>query len=206
MLARGKLISVLGVVALGAMALIASTQAWYFVDLHEVIEHPLEVTGTAALPVLAPLGLAAMAMAGALGIVGRALRFVFGVLTLALGSVLTAMVAPLAFSVPVTAVASTVTEATFITGDASITALVASVTPTAWPGITLAVGVLIAVLGVFILVSSRRWQGGGRRFAGSAGVRAQTSGPVDAIDGWDGLSLGIDPTGGGDSNTPPPAR
>lgn len=206
MLARGRLISVLSVVMLGALALIASTQTWYFVDLHEVIEHPLEVTGTAALPVLAPLGLAAMAMAGALGIVGRVLRLVFGVLTLALGAVLAAMAAPLAFSVPVTAVASTVTEATFISGDASITALVADVTPTAWPGITLTVGVLIALLGVFILVSSRRWQGAGRRFAGSAAARAQTAGPVDAIDGWDGLSLGIDPTGVGGSDTPPPSR
>lgn len=206
LLARGRLVSVLGVVVMGAIALIASTQTWYFVDLHEVTEHPLEVAGTAALPVLAPLGLAAMAMAAALGIVGRALRLAFGLLTLAIGGVLAAMAAPLTFAAPITAVASTVTEATFISGDDSIAGLVATITPTAWPGITLVVGVLIAVLGVFIIVSSRRWQGAGRRFAGSAAARAKSAGPVDAIDGWDGLSRGIDPTGVGDANTPPPAR
>ena len=42
-LARGRMIAVLGVLLMGAIGLIASTQPWYFVELHEVSEHPLEV-------------------------------------------------------------------------------------------------------------------------------------------------------------------
>lgn len=204
--ARGRMPSVLAVLLMGALALIASTQTWYFVELHDVTEHPLEVSGTAALPVLAPLALAAMAVAAVLAIVGRVLRLIFGVLTLAIGGLLAGLAAPLAFTAPITAVASTVTEATFISGDVSIVALVETISPTAWPAITLVAGLIVAVSGVFILISSGQWQSASRRFSSTEGQSAQHSGPVDAIDGWDGLSRGIDPTGGEDTDTAPPAR
>ena len=203
---RARLLSVLTLVLVGAVALIATTQTWYSVTLHDVTEHPLEVSGTAALPVLAPLALAAIAMAAALGIVGRVMRLIFGVLTLAIGALLTALAAPLAFSQPISAVASTVTEATFISGDSSIAELVDTITPTAWPVIALICGVIICLTGVFTLISSRHWSTTGRRYSGSAATRVTAAGPVDAIDGWDGLSRGIDPTGVGDADTSPPSR
>lgn len=203
---RARLISVLTVLLMGALALIASTQTWYSVTLHDVTEHPLTVSGTAALPVLAPLSLAAIAMAAALGIVGPVMRAIFGVLTVGIGVLLTVLAVPLAFSAPVTAVASTVTEATFISGDAAIIELVATITATAWPLITLLCGAVIGLTGVFILFTSRRWSTTGRRYSGSAATRVSAAGPVDAIDGWDGLSRGIDPTGVGDSDTRPPSR
>ncbi len=205
-LARGRMIAVLGVLLMGAVGLIASTQPWYFVELHEVTEHPLEVSGAAALPVLAPLSLAALALAAALAIVGPVLRIVFGVLTLAIGGVLAAMTAPLALATPITAIASTVTEATFISGNESIRTLVARITPTAWGVVTLVAAVVIALFGIFIVVSARHWRSSGRRFAASEASAQRGAGPVDAIDGWDGLSKGIDPTGVDDVNTPPPAR
>ena len=204
--ARGRMPAVLFVLLMGALALIASTQTWYFVELHDVIEHPLEVSGTDALPVLAPLALAAMAAAAVLAIVGRVMRIVFGALTVVIGGLLAGLAAPLAFATPITAVASSVTEATFITGDASIVALVATITPTVWPVLTLIAGAIIAVFGVFVLISSGQWQSASRRFSTSDASGAANAGPVDAIDGWDGLSRGIDPTGAEDSNTPPPSR
>lgn len=205
-LARARMSSVLGVLLMGAIGLIASTQSWYFVELHEVTEHPLEVAGAAALPVLAPLSLAAMALAAALAIVGPVLRIVFGFLTLAIGVVLIAMTAPLAFAAPITAVASTVTEATFISGNESIGALIAQITSTAWAPITLGAAAVLALFGIFIVVSARHWRRSGRRFAASDASAPRSAGPVDAIDGWDGLSKGIDPTDIDDVNTPPPAR
>ena len=203
---RARLVSVLTVLLMGTVALIASTQTWYSVTLHDVTEHPLAVSGTAALPVLAPLALAAIAMAAALGIVGRVMRLIFGVLTLAIGVLMTALAAPLAFSQPISAVASTVTEATFISGNSAIAELVDTITPTVWPVITLICGAFICVTGLFILFSSRRWSTTGRRYSASAATRVTAAGPVDAIDGWDGLSRGIDPTGAADSDTPPPSR
>ena len=198
---RARLVSVLTGLLMGTVALIASTQTWYSVTLHDVTEHPLAVSGTAALPVLAPLALAAIAMAAALGIVGRVMRLIFGVLTLAIGVLMTALASPLAFSQPISAVASTVTETTFISGE-----LVDTITPTVWPVITLICGAFICVTGLFILFSSRHWSTTGRRYSASAATRVTAAGPVDAIDGWDGLSRGIDPTGAGDTDTPPPSR
>lgn len=203
---RARLVSVLSLLLVGAIALIASTQTWYSVALHDVTEHPLTVSGTAALPVLAPLALAAIAMAAALAIVGRVMRLIFGVLTLAIGVLLTALAAPLTFSQPIAAVASTVTEATFISGNSAIASLVNTITPTVWPAITLICGVVVCLAGLFILFSSRHWSTTGRRYSGSAATRVTAAGPVDAIDGWDGLSRGIDPTGVGDADTPPPSR
>lgn len=194
---RARLLAVVVLVACGAVTVISSTQTWLSVVLDDGAAHALEVPGASAIPVLAPLGLAVLALGGALSIVGLVLRYVFGVLTALIAAVLGWLTAQIVFSHPVGAVASTVTEKTGITGEAAVGELVASITPTAWPAVTLAVTVLLLVAGVFTLATAHVWRGSGRRYrtedAPGPGA-ASGSRPHDAIDSWDDLSRGEDPT------------
>jgi hypothetical protein len=64
----------------------------------------------------------------ALTITGRVLRYVFGVLAVAIGASLLALTWPVVTELPVTAVASTVTEATGLSGTNAVAALVAEIT------------------------------------------------------------------------------
>jgi len=72
--------------------------------------------------------------------------------------------------------------------------VVASITPSAWPVIALVGWVLLLAAAVFALCTWRRWKSGGRRYRTGDDVPAHTDGPVDAIDSWDDLSRGTDPT------------
>ena len=151
---------------------------------------------------LAPLSLAVLALGGALSIVGLVLRYAFGVLTVAIGVASsrfltwTDRVRP----TPISAVASTVTDTTGITGSEAVDALVAEVRPTAWPALTFVARLLLLAAGVFILVTARSWTRTGRRYESDAatpveaGADAPASRPYDAIDSWDDLSRGADPT------------
>ena len=62
---RARFTTVVLLLATGALLLIASTQTWFVVVLRESPDTPLEVSGSAAMPVLAPLALAALALAAA---------------------------------------------------------------------------------------------------------------------------------------------
>ncbi len=195
---RARVLSVLTALGVGAISLISSTQTWLVAVLDDGGQHELAVTGAAAVPVLAPLSLAVLALGGALSIVGPILRYVFGALTMAIAAVLGLLSAQVAFWSPVSATASTVTTATGITGEEAVAALVASVTATPWPAITLIASVVLLVTGVFILFTARGWGRSGRRYEAdsvpSGGVAAPESRPFDAIDSWDDLSRGTDPT------------
>ncbi len=194
---RARLVAVAAILLCGAIGVISSTQTWLTVVLDDSAGRALEVPGASAIAVLAPLSLAVLALGGALSIVGRALRYAFGALTVAIAVLLAWMTAHVALALPVSAVSATVTEATGITGESAVSALVDSITPTPWPVVTLVVWVILVAAGVFTLATAHRWRGSGRRYrtddappaAGSAGSR-----PHDAIDSWDDLSRGEDPT------------
>ncbi len=197
MIRRARVLSVLTALAVGAISLISSTQTWLVAVLDDGGQHELAVSGAAAVPVLAPLSLAVLALGGALSIVGPILRHVFGALTVAIAAVLGLLSAQVAFLSPVSATASTVTTATGITGEEAVASLVASVTATPWPAITLIASIVLLATGIFILVTARAWGRSGRRYdaeppAGEAA--APESRPFDAIDSWDDLSRGTDPT------------
>lgn len=202
MIRRARLICVLAVLAAGALGVISSTQTWLVAILDDGSGSPLTVSGAAAVPVLAPLSLAVLALGGALTIVGTVLRYAFGVLSVVIAGLLGVLSAQIAFTRPVSATASTVTAATGITGAASVDDLVAEVIATPWPAITLVLSVILAVAGVTVLLTARRWRGTGRRFDADAaapepgGAQAAASRPFDAIDSWDDLSRGADPTDG----------
>lgn len=195
---RARLLTVVAILATAALGVIAATQVWFTVTIAGGAE-PLEVLGADAAPLLTPLSLAALALGAALSIAGLVLRHVFGLLCVLLGVALGALTWPLAISQPVEAVASTVTGATGITGRDAVAELIAGIDATAWPAIAAAAWVLLVAAGIAVLVTARRWPAGDRRYRtdiGAAAARGTTdrSRPADAIDSWDDLSRGDDPT------------
>jgi len=193
---RGRSVAVLAMLLAGALGVISSTQTWMDVVLADGAQQSLSVPGSDALPVLTPLSLAALALGAALSIVGPVLRYVFGVLGLGIAAIVGVSTAQIVFTAPVSATAATVTEATGISGLDAVADLVADISLTPWPALTLVVQVLLAVAAVFTLVTARRWRSGaGRKYRTETATAADgTSRPHDAIDSWDDLSRGDDPT------------
>lgn len=194
MIARAQLIGVVALLIAGATGLISSTQTWLLVSLTDGAAEPLAVAGASAVVLLAPLSLTALALGAALSIVGRILRPVFGVIGAVLGIALAVLTAPIAFDVPVSAVASEVAAVTGIRGDSAIAELVAGITATPWPAVTLVAAVLMAAAGIWVLATARLWPEGGKRYQSERVGRRRSGEPLDAIDSWDDLSRGGDPT------------
>jgi len=207
---RARLLAVAAMVLCGALGVISSTQTWLTVVLQDGARHALEVPGASALPVLAPLSLAVLALGAALSIVGLVLRYVFGALAVLIGGILAWLTARIVFEHPVSAVASVVTESTGIAGESSVAKLVASIDATAWPAVTLVVWIALIAAGGFVLATAHGWSRTGRRYrtdddsqpsppAGSRsraedGPRPHDAAGSRAIDDWDDLSRGGDPT------------
>jgi hypothetical protein len=194
---RARLLAVVATLLSGALGTIAATQTWLIVTLDDGAAEPLLVAGAAALPVLTPLSLAAMALGAALSIVGTIVRYVFGAIGLLIAVGMAVPTTQILLDPPVGAYAAAVTEATGIAGNEAIAALATAVVATAWPAIALATQVLLAGASVFTLATARRWRGGGdRRYRAASVPAANGSRPHDAIDDWDELSRGDDPTEG----------
>lgn len=195
---RLRTLCVVAILVGGAVALIASTQTWLDVTLVDRGPAPLPVAGASAMALLAPLSLAALALGLALSIVGRVLRYMFGVLAVAIGGVLAVGALRVIVALPVESFSAPVTETTGLSGPETIAALVAGITVTPWPFLTVAAAVVIAAGGGVVLATAHRWPGSGRRYrtdAASDGVGTPAaSRPHDAIDSWDDLSRGDDPT------------
>ncbi|MDE0545566.1 Trp biosynthesis-associated membrane protein [Microbacterium sp. C7(2022)] len=220
MIRRARTLSVSLIVLCGALGVISSTQTWLHVALVDGGSSDLAVAGATAVPVLAPLSLAVLASGLALSIMGMVLRHVFAAMTVLIAIALVWVTAVVVLAIPISAIAATVTEATGIAGEQSVRALVAGVQTTAWPVITLVTSIVLAASGLFALWTARRWGSSGRRYqtepaTAASGVHtphppatSSTSdaapgnpkatppagAPRDAIDSWDDLSRGEDPT------------
>lgn len=196
MIARARLLSVMAMLLTGAIGVISSTQTWLMVTLDDGAAHQLPVAGASAVPVLAPLSLAALALGAALSIVGLVMRYIFGVIAVGIGGTLAVVSWQVATQHPIAAVAAVVTEATGIAGVDSVATLVAQIDATPWPAITVVSGVLLLAAGGFALVTARGWRTSGRRYQTETEPAAPETGsrPHDAIDSWDDLSRGADPT------------
>jgi hypothetical protein len=189
---RWRTRAVLPVLAGGAVSIIGSTQTWLDLTLRDGAQLSLAVPGASALPVLAPLSLAALALGLALTIVGRALRYVFGAIAVAMGVGLAAASLRIALTTPIDAVVATVTEATGLSGVEAASRIVSAMVLTPWPWVTVGAAVAIVAGGAIALVTGHRWAGTGRKYRQDA---APADGrPRDAIDSWDDLSRGDDPT------------
>ena len=185
---RLRLLTILAVPVFAALTLLAVTQPWWTVTL---ADRPIEVIGTAASPALSALSLSSFALAAALAISGPVFRVIMGVLQIAIGGtvVLASMVS---ITDPIAASASLISEATGVAGDASVAALVESVTLGAWPWVAVVSGVLAALVGVLLLATFRRWPAASRKYQA---VRLEDpSAPRDSVGDWDALSDGADPT------------
>ena len=202
---RVKLALILGVLLASGIALLSWTQVWILADVAtsgSAREH-LEVTGSTASPALTALALAGLALGGALTIAGPVIRVVLGLLAILLG-VSVFLGAFLAVSDPAGASAAAVTAATGISGKESIDVAVIDPTVTAWPFVALAAAVLMALVGVAIVVTARRWPGPTTRYQAvrleparpTDADDAAEAAPRDAVDDWDELSRGDDPTAG----------
>ena len=131
---------------------------------------------------------------------GILLRYVFGTLSVVIAVVLGALTAQVVVAPPVAAVAATVTSTTGITGAEAVADIVVAVGSTPWPAFTLLAWIVLLAAGLLTLATGRRWRGSGRRYEADADPRASAmaeaapSRPHDAIDSWDDLSRGDDPT------------
>lgn len=190
---RGRSIAVTGFLLAGAIGIISSTQTWLTVERADAGEAIL-VPGASALPLLAPLSLAVLALGLALSISGRVVRLVFGVLAAATALFLGWTTLQLLTSEPLGAVAPTVTETTGLAGSAAIADVVAGIEVSAWPYATLVGWIVLLLAAGVVLFTWRGWKSGGRRYRTDAAHEAHSAGPVDAIDSWDDLSRGTDPT------------
>ncbi|WEG10531.1 Trp biosynthesis-associated membrane protein [Microbacterium horticulturae] len=195
---RARTLAVVLTVLCGAVGVLSATQTWLHVSLAGAASDDLAVSGTAALAVATPLCLAVLALGVALSIVGRVLRYVFGGIAVVIAAVLGYLTAVVVATRPVSAVARTVTDATGITGDDPVAHLIASMSVTAWPFVMLAGMIVLLVTGVFILLTAHTWTTSGRRYRTDVVGAAPTTGTLDAVDSWDDLSRGDDPTAGDD--------
>lgn len=185
------------VVVGGGLALIASVQEWLRVDFLPGVAtaETLSITGQKLNPALTLIALAGLASALVLTIAGRGFRRVIGVLVLLLGIGL-AVLGAMTGANPVAGARKQIEEVSGIAGEAQ-EALLDGVTVSAWPGVTIAVGALLALGGVLILVFGGRWKTGGRKYeSGDASPksRGRVRAPGDRISEWDALSDGDDPT------------
>lgn len=190
---RIKGILVVGGLLAAGLALLAWTQTWVVAHLEGA---EISVDGAAAAPGLSALALAGLALGGALAIAGPVFRVVLGVLEVLLGvAVLIASTAAIAD--PASAAISDVTKLTGVAGDNAVLALISDAATTAWPWAGVASGVLFVVAGIAVLLTSRRWPGPGRKYQAVRLERADgapLSAKDAAIDNWDELSRGSDPT------------
>ena len=188
----------IGLVVLGGgFALIASVQEWLRVDFLPGVAtaETLSITGQKLNPALTLIALAGLASALVLTIAGRGFRRVIGVLVLLLGIGL-AVLGAMTGANPVAGARKQIEEVSGIAGEAQ-EALLDGVTVSAWPGVTIAVGALLALGGVLILVFGGRWKTGGRKYeSGDASPksRGRVRASGDRISEWDALSDGDDPT------------
>lgn len=191
---RARLVAVATTVFGGVAALICSTQPWLTVTLSDAGAESLTVAGADAVPVLSALSLAAIALGAALSVVGRVLRYAFAVLAIAIGAAILLLSTRIAVLSPPDAVAGTVSTATGLTGRQALDVLVGSITLTPWPVIAIVGGAAVLGAGVLAVATAHRWPSGGRRYRTDTAQRAAGSRPADAIDSWDDLSAGTDPT------------
>jgi len=204
--ARMKLPVIVATIVGAGLALLSWSQTWFELELADAAARgagqAISVPGSVASPALAALGFAGLALVAALAIAGPAIRLVLGVLEVVLGGCVL-LAAWLSLADPVAAVSPAVTDATGVSGSGPTAELVASATATAWPAAAFIGGALLMVAGIAVLVTGARWPSSSRRYRAARLADAEErashadrgrAASDRAIDDWDGLSRGDDPT------------
>ncbi|MFT6534001.1 MAG: putative membrane protein (TIGR02234 family) [Alpinimonas sp.] len=190
------------------LAMVAWSQTWLTLTLSQGIgtDAPIPVTGQTMAPGLSALGLTGLALLAALSLAGPVFRIVLGTVQVALGAgiILSALGA---LNDAIALAAPALIDITGIQDIPALKALVLEQDLSPWPYVSVGIGIVTAIAGILILVTSRLWPRSGRKYAasippvdpGGASLAAQPMvEDVDAsharIDAWDDLSRGSDPT------------
>jgi hypothetical protein len=186
---RLRLISMAAIVVEAALVALAWSQTWYLLRLSGA---EYAVGGDIAGGALLPIALASLTLVLALALAGPVFRVILGALDALLGVCVVA-VAVWSLSDPVRASVPVLVEATGLTGDEqAFVDDIASTVTTLWPYVGLAAGILMILTGVAIAVTSRVWPVSGAKYTRTRAESADGA----AIDDWDALSEGDDPTDG----------
>jgi len=185
---RLKLSLLLGGLLLSGLVFLGWTQQWFTIVIDE--GPTLSIAGDVAAPALSTLALTSLVLIGALSIAGPFFRVVLGVLQSALGATIV-LSGVLALADPVQASVASISDATGIAGNDAVAQLVASTAITLWPWVSTLAGALLTLLGVVVVVTGRRWPGSGRKYGA---VKLAPAAERTAVDDWDSLSEGTDPT------------
>lgn len=201
---RPRLVALGGLLAGGGLALLASTQPWASVVLAEGegAAHAIAVQGSDAAPASPTLALAALALVAAVLLTGAVVRVVLGCLGALLGAGILASAVPPLLD-PLGAASGAVTSATGVAGRAAIERLVEHAEATPWGWIAAVGGALVLLAGALVAATARRWPVASHRYERAARGSPADPGRADdatrrrdeAIDDWDSLSRGDDPTG-----------
>ena len=165
-----------------ALVLGAWTQPWFSVTIDDV---ELVARGQDAAPALSGVALAVVALLAALMIARPALRTVLGAVMTGLGVLAVAILIPLVASdvAALSSMARLIADATGFAGFSD-----QAVTRTAWPFVALAGAALMAVDGLAVMLTTRRWP------AATSKYDADAAKPDTNAGAWDALSEGDDPT------------
>jgi hypothetical protein len=194
-LGRGR--AVLIVVVLGLALFGLTLPAWaHGVAPTTVGTEAVTVGGADAAPGVASAGLVVLVAGLVLGLAG-ALARVLAVVGVIAGGALAAVSAGLFLADPERSMLRAAAEAT------GVRRLEGGVTVAPWPTVALVVGVLAVVTGVALPFLAGSWQRVGRRYergAGAASAQPGRQAPRTsrgrAMDDWDALSRGDDPSSG----------
>jgi uncharacterized membrane protein (TIGR02234 family) len=191
---RRRTVVVLALV-LGASLLALGALPWVRATVRTVIDvREIAVSGATATPALTAAALVVGAAAVTIGI-GRRVGAAVGGVALLGAAVLagTAVAGVLGNpAAPALAAAAELSGVPQLAGEVHVTA---------WPWVALVVAACLALLGIVALVAGGRWQAAGRRFErpGAPSARSASSEASDArtraMDDWDALGRGEDPSG-----------
>ena len=165
-----------------ALVLGAWTQPWFSVSINDA-----EVVGRGqdVAPALSGIALAVVALLAALMIARPGLRTVLGAVMTGLGVLAVITLVPLLVTdvAALSSMARLLADATGIAGFAD-----QPVTRTAWPSVALAGSVLITLVGLAVMLTTRRWP------VATSKYDADAAKPDTNAGAWDALSEGDDPT------------
>ncbi len=180
--------------AAGAGLILASVgRGWADATVTAPVRLAVQTTGSGLTPLPYALGLAGLAGAVALFAVRRVGRYLVGAVLLGAGLGTVAAVAANLGRLDSAQLARAAEQSLGATAES-----LGPVSNTAWPYVTIAGGVLLALAGTLTVTRGRAWTGLSNRYerqaaAGSPGPVAPAAEPT-ARDLWDALNRGTDPT------------
>lgn len=197
---RAKPVLLLALVAADLAVLLGWSQNWFSLRIRPgaIGTASVSLDGQTAAGAAAPLALSGLALVLALLLAGPVFRVVLGVLQALLGLCVLAQ-AWIALADPAGSATTTLVQLSGNADQHAARAIVVGVTNTPWPAFTLAVGVVLVLLGLGVTATGAGWPNPTSRYSRT---RAVQQGPAaheapaakDTIAEWDALSAGDDPT------------